>query len=94
MNETDYSEICKLLGFDASSKFVEITKNGSVGFTCGKPDEIRALYHASVTNGLRPSRELLRAMRVIDCHFRHRKSWPETSPMSTGAKRGKLPRRR
>lgn len=45
-----YVATCKQLGFDAAMKFVEI-KRGKIGFTCGKPEEIRALRRAAIDAG-------------------------------------------
>lgn len=38
--EKTYEEICKLLEIIREVKFVEVTKNGRIGFTVGKPDEV------------------------------------------------------
>ena len=39
-----YEDVCHDLGFLPEVSFVRITKAGTISYTCGKPDEIRALY--------------------------------------------------
>ncbi len=38
-----YRDLCGELGFIPEVRFVKVSTRGHVGFTCGKPDEIRAL---------------------------------------------------
>lgn len=53
----DYEKICRELGFLPEVNFIEI-KNGYIGFTCGKPHEIKALYKAVTEAGYAPSKGL------------------------------------
>ena len=46
-----YEELCHDLGFIPSVRFVEVTNRHTVTFTCGKPDEIRALRKACRERG-------------------------------------------
>ena len=41
-----YEEVCDELGFYSSIHFIKITTRGTITFTLGKPDEIKALYEA------------------------------------------------
>jgi hypothetical protein len=56
-----YRETCARLGFDPDVKFVEILPDGTIGYTCGKPDEVRALLAACKRTGLKASKALRRA---------------------------------
>ena len=56
-----YSALCAQLGFRPDVRFVDITTRGTITFTCGKPDEIRALLRAVRKAGLRPSAALVAA---------------------------------
>jgi hypothetical protein len=56
-----YRETCAKLGFDADVKFVEILPDGTISYTCGKPDEIRALLAACKRHGFKASDALRRA---------------------------------
>lgn len=58
-----YDGVCYNLGFAARVNFVKITSAGTISFTCGKPNEIKALYSAVVNNGYVPSAELRNAVR-------------------------------
>jgi hypothetical protein len=42
-----YLETCVKLGFRADTKFVTLRGN-VIGFTCGKPDELRRLARAAI----------------------------------------------
>lgn len=55
---TRYIEVCKQLGFSPEARFVKLNPGGSIGFTAGKPDEVRSLLAACERTGLRPSRKL------------------------------------
>lgn len=61
--KSDYAAICHELGFCPESHFVAVTTRGTISYSLGKPDEIRALYAACVRCGYRPSRGLV---EVID----------------------------
>ncbi|BAL85139.1 hypothetical protein SELR_pSRC300660 (plasmid) [Selenomonas ruminantium subsp. lactilytica TAM6421] len=37
----DYDKVCHELGFNPGVKFIKITTRGTIGFTCGKPEEFR-----------------------------------------------------
>lgn len=49
------------LGFDPSTRFVTVSPKGRVGFSCGKPEEISALYRACASFGLPMSKGLKNA---------------------------------
>ena len=55
------NEIAKRLGYRPEVGFVQATKTGTVGFSCGKPEEVRELLRRVRAAGLRPSRNLIRA---------------------------------
>ena len=55
MVDKSYEEICAELGFLAEVKFVEIYENGKIGFSCGKPNEIKSLWYAIREAGYLPS---------------------------------------
>lgn len=57
----DYAEICKELGFVAETNFVRITSKGTVSYTAGKPEEVKALYASAIKNGYKPSRALAKS---------------------------------
>lgn len=40
-----YEAVCKALHMDPSVLFVDVKKNGKIGFTCGKDHEVRALLY-------------------------------------------------
>lgn len=58
-----YEAICEQLGFDASVKFVTVSRRGGIGFTCGKPEEIQALLRSVRREGMRPSASLIKAVK-------------------------------
>jgi hypothetical protein len=58
-----YQEVCKALGFLPEVQFVKLNRGGSIGFTCGRPQEIRALLKAVNALGLTPSKALVQASR-------------------------------
>lgn len=57
-SRANYDAVCHDLGFNADVHFVEITTRGTITFTVGKPNEIRALYRAVLDKGYKPAREL------------------------------------
>lgn len=57
---SDYEAICHELGFIPQSHFVEITKAGTIGFTCGKPEEVNDLLASVIEHGYIPTKSLLR----------------------------------
>lgn len=61
--QMSYEEICKELGFIAECKFVEVTNRGSITFSCGTPDEVRALYNAVQNRGFKPAVSLIQTMQ-------------------------------
>lgn len=63
---TRYIEVCKQLGFSPEVHFVKLNPGGSIGFTAGKPDEIRSLLAACERHGLRPSRGLRDAAKLVN----------------------------
>ena len=57
-------EVCEKLGFNFEVGFVETMKQGNdiyVGFTLGKPNEIRALANAALNAGFKLSTGLKKA---------------------------------
>ena len=60
-----YEEVCKELGFIASVKFVEVSSRGTITFTCGRPNEIRALYSAVLSKGYKPTRKFTQRMQSL-----------------------------
>lgn len=63
--QMSYEEICKELGFSASSSFVKITNRGTISFSVGKPDEIRALYKSVDEYGFKPSASLIKTLERL-----------------------------
>lgn len=59
-----YEDICKDLGFLPEIHFVKV-KRAKIGFTLGKPHEIKALYAAVVENGYEPSNELINTIKFM-----------------------------
>lgn len=53
-----YKQVCSDLGFSAKSHFVRVTASGRIGFTVGKPNEIKALRYACYANGYEPTSSL------------------------------------
>ena len=53
-----YEELCKRLGFIPKVEFVELTNAGTVSFSIGKPEEIKALYAAVLREGFKPAKAL------------------------------------
>lgn len=53
-----YDEVCHALGFVPECHFVKLTNRGTVSFTIGKPDEIRALKNACLEAGFKMSKKL------------------------------------
>ena len=53
-----YEELCKRLGFIPETEFVELTNAGTVTFSIGKPEEIKALYAAVLRKGFMPAKSL------------------------------------
>lgn len=58
----DYDKICHELGFNPAAHFVKITSRNTISFTCGKPDEIFALYRAVRDNNYIASKALVDAV--------------------------------
>lgn len=57
----DYEAICHELGFIPEVHFVEITNRGTITYTVGKPQEVRALLNAVIEHGYKPAKSLLKA---------------------------------
>ena len=55
-----YEELCKRLGYIPETEFVELTNAGTVTFTIGKPEEIKALYAAVLREGFKPAQKMWR----------------------------------
>lgn len=54
-----YRELCSLLGFSADIEFVHVTTRGTISFSAGKPNEIRALLAACHKEGIVPAKSLV-----------------------------------
>lgn len=61
--EMTYGDVCHELGFICECAFVKITTAGTITFTCGKPDEICALFRAVKRCGFAPAKGLERAIK-------------------------------
>ena len=59
--EMQYKDVCKTLGFIPEVRFVEITNRGTIGFSIGKPHEVKALLSACERCGFVPSKKLVEA---------------------------------
>jgi len=58
MDKTDYTAICKELGFRPEARFVKVLRNQhgiTIGFTAGHPEEILELAQACLAHGYRMS---------------------------------------
>ena len=53
-----YDDVCHALGISPEVKFVKVTPAGTIGFTAGKPEEVRHLHWMCRQNGFRASKEL------------------------------------
>lgn len=65
VKDLEYSEICKILGYNPSTHFVKVTSTGRISFTLGRPNEIRDLYASVIENGFVPSRNLLSRIKNL-----------------------------
>jgi hypothetical protein len=63
LSDDEYEALCEELGFIAAVCFVQIEEDGSIGFTCGKPQEIAALKEAVSLSGRSCSAGLLEAAK-------------------------------
>jgi hypothetical protein len=61
----NYEAVCADLGMRAEIKFVEITRAGTITFTCGKPDEIRSLLSATERAGYKPAKSLVDRVKSL-----------------------------
>lgn len=59
----NYREICEELGFNADVQFIKITNRGTISFTFGKPQEIKALLKAVTDCGYKPAKNLVTAAK-------------------------------
>lgn len=57
-----YHCICEHLGFIPEVKFIKITGQGTITFTCGTPDEARELYRSCLRHGFKPAHSLIDAL--------------------------------
>lgn len=60
-----YDVLCHKLGFNPSARFVKITSRGTISFTVGKPDEIKALYNAVISAGYKPAKRLEECVKTL-----------------------------
>jgi hypothetical protein len=65
MIDFNYTTVCQRLGFSPEAKFVKVHDDGSISYTCGKPDEIKALYHRCRQRGFRIHKDLTEAARQV-----------------------------
>lgn len=63
--EMSYDEICHKLGISPDVHFVHVTTAGTIGFTVGKPDEIRYLHRMCAENGFRASKDLKQTVKNL-----------------------------
>ena len=61
----EYESICKDLGYRSQTKFIKVTNQGTIGFTCGTPDEIYRLYKAVKDTGYKHSGKLTKAVKHL-----------------------------
>lgn len=61
--QMNYEEVCKELGITAGIQFVKITNVGTIGFTCGKPDEICYLLKQCERMGYKASQKLINTVK-------------------------------
>ena len=61
--EMSYFDICKTLGFSPETGFVEITNDGTLTFTVGRPHEIRAYAAAIKDKGFIPAKSLIERLQ-------------------------------
>lgn len=64
-NSTKYIETCARLGFQPEVNFVKINANGSIGYTIGKPEEIRSLARAVERAGMKMSVALRNRLKTL-----------------------------
>jgi hypothetical protein len=62
-SKKNYESICRELGFIPDVHFVEITNRGTITFTAGKPQEVKALLQAVRNCGYIPAKSLIKAAR-------------------------------
>lgn len=62
--EMQYNDVCKTLGFIPDIGFVEITNRGTIGFSVGKPSEVKDLLSACRREGYVPSGRLEKAANL------------------------------
>jgi hypothetical protein len=53
-----YEDLCRDLGFIPKVRFVEVTNRHTVTYSCGKPEEVRALARACRERGYVAARSL------------------------------------
>ena len=56
-----YEDVCHDLGFAPQMGFVRITTAGTIAFSVGKPNEVKALLCSVKANGYKPSQSLVRS---------------------------------
>lgn len=56
-----YEALCARLGFSSTANFVRVHRGGAIGFTAGKPAEVRQLLAAVRSAGMRPAKGLVAA---------------------------------
>lgn len=59
----EYINICMDLGFIPETRFVKVTNRGTITFTVGKPNEIKALYKNVIDHGYKPSGKLVKYVK-------------------------------
>lgn len=61
----NYDEICRELGFLPECEFVKIMNRGTITFTCGSPEEVKALYKAVIDHRYKPAASLTNVARTL-----------------------------
>ena len=54
-----YEDLCHDLGFISKVRFVEVTNRHTVTYSCGKPEEVRALARACRERGYVAAKSLV-----------------------------------
>ncbi len=91
IKKMNYAAVCHKLGIDASIHFVEVHEDGKIGFTCGKPDEVKALLASVREKGMIPTDGLFQAAMGRKMGVKDRMEFhvmPKTAPKTTPPDKG------
>jgi len=61
----NYEDVCKELGYKSDVNFVKVDDQGYIGFTVGRPDEIRELYSRLNNKGFIPSKSFTKRIENL-----------------------------